>query len=60
VHGVVTHGLQYPLQNETLWPDRARGISNVMAEPRATINIDSGRLLCVHVRQTNSCLSDKE
>ncbi|MEJ5203507.1 MAG: thiamine diphosphokinase [Anaerolineales bacterium] len=51
VHGVVTHGLKYPLRGESLWPERTRGISNVMLNHRASVQIEQGLLLCVHIRQ---------
>lgn len=47
-HGVSTDGLYYPLQNETLYPYRTRGISNVMTGARATVAVREGVLLCVH------------
>ena len=30
--GVTTEGLLYPLENETLYPGRARGVSNVFLD----------------------------
>jgi len=52
VTGIVTHGLKWPLQNETLYPNKTRGISNEMADTAATVQIKSGLLLIVH-RRTN-------
>lgn len=49
--GVTTRGLQYPLHSETLRPDRTRGISNVLVEDSAGIIVETGQLLCIHVRQ---------
>jgi thiamine pyrophosphokinase len=46
--GVSTVGLRYPLRNETLYPDRSRGISNEMLESKAMITLSKGTLLCVH------------
>ena len=46
--GVTTTGLQFPLWDETLLPDRSRGISNVMCSNVATIEFKKGNLLCVH------------
>jgi thiamine pyrophosphokinase len=48
VEGVRTEGLKYPLDNETLYPDQTRGISNLMQAPCATIDINTGLLLCIH------------
>ena len=50
--GITTQGLKYPLKGETLCPSRSRGISNVMLEPEAVIEVRSGALLCIHTRQT--------
>jgi len=49
--GVQTTGLKYPLENETLYPDKTRGISNQMTQSTATVNLQHGLLLCIH--QTN-------
>lgn len=48
VHGVRTHNLYYPLEDETLDFGPARGISNVMDAEQATITIGQGKLLLVH------------
>ncbi len=53
VHGIVTEGLQYPLRREALFPERTRGISNVMLGHWASVQIEQGLLLCVHMRQMN-------
>lgn len=50
VEGVTTEGLQWPLYGEALFPDKSRGISNVMLGDRALIRIQSGLLLIVHRR----------
>lgn len=47
-HGVHTQGLEYPLNRETLWPERSRGISNRLQAPLARITLDDGLLLCIH------------
>jgi thiamine pyrophosphokinase len=49
--GVTTVGLKYPLQHETLYPDKTRGISNVMLAEKAGITILSGLLICIHSRK---------
>jgi len=48
VNGIRTEGLAYPLNNETLYPDRTRGISNRMTYLQARIAIENGLLLCIH------------
>ncbi len=48
--GVVTHGLKYPLRDETLDPHQSRGISNLMLGKRAEISLRSGLLICIHTR----------
>ena len=50
VTGVVTRGLRYPLHGETLLFDRTRGISNLMLENQAVIQVASGILLAIHTR----------
>ena len=52
VHGILTKDLKWPLQNETLFPDQTRGISNEMTENVASVKIASGLLLIVHRRQS--------
>lgn len=51
VYGVQTENLKWPLQKETLHPDRTRGISNEMTGEVAMIKISSGLLLVVHTRK---------
>jgi thiamine pyrophosphokinase len=48
--GVTTRGLQYALFGETLWPERTRGISNVLMESIAEIEAADGVLICIHTR----------
>lgn len=50
-NGVLTEGLKYPLNRETLCPNRTRGISNEMLAGQATVSVASGRLLCIHTRR---------
>jgi thiamine pyrophosphokinase len=52
VTGVVTTNLKWRLQNETLFPNKTRGISNEMLGDTAEVQIKSGSLLVVH-RRTN-------
>ncbi len=46
--GIVTQGLQYPLRRETLRVGPARGVSNVMTQTQAQIEVAEGLLLCIH------------
>ncbi len=48
VEGIVTHGLYYPLRDEPLRLGPARGVSNVLTSPHATVRIRSGILLVMH------------
>jgi thiamine pyrophosphokinase len=50
VKGVTTEGLQWPLSGDTLYPDKSRGISNLMLADSASVSIQSGLLLIVHRR----------
>lgn len=49
-NGVTTIGLKYPLTDETLHPERSRGISNCMLTDKAEVQVKDGVLLCVHTR----------
>ena len=51
VHGIRTQGLKWELANETLHPEKTRGISNQMLSDLASIEIGSGLLLVVHHRK---------
>lgn len=50
VKGVETRDLKYPLNRETLYAEKSRGISNVMLTDQAGVSIESGLLLCIHTR----------
>ena len=52
VHGIQTQGLKWPLKDETLYPDKTRGISNEMLSRSVTVKIKLGLLLIVHRRQS--------
>jgi thiamine pyrophosphokinase len=52
VHGIQTQGLKWPLKDETLYPDKTRGVSNEMLFQAASIKIESGLLLIVHRRNS--------
>jgi len=51
VEGIHTAGLEYALHGETLKLGAARGVSNVLVAPRATISVERGLLLLVHHHQ---------
>ncbi len=51
VTGVRTNGLKWPLSDESLYPEKTRGISNEMLAEAAQIEITSGLLLIVHRRK---------
>ena len=53
VTNVRTEGLKWPLNNETLHPEKTRGISNELIGTSAFINLSSGLLLIVHTRGVN-------
>jgi thiamine pyrophosphokinase len=52
VSGIRTQNLKWPLNDETLYPDKTRGISNEMLGDTAFVSIESGLLLIVHRRQS--------
>lgn len=52
VTGVQTKNLRWPLGNETLYPEKTRGVSNEMTAAVANIKISSGVLLIVHTRKS--------
>ena len=52
VNGIHTQGLKWSLDNETLYSDKTRGISNEMMGEVANIKISSGILLIIHRRQS--------
>jgi thiamine pyrophosphokinase len=49
VTGVVTEGLEYPLQGESLRFGPARGVSNVMLGEVARVSMSDGLLAVVHI-----------
>ena len=52
VEGIHTEGLKWPLQNETLYPEKTRGISNELLSGNATVSLTAGLLLVVHRRNS--------
>jgi thiamine pyrophosphokinase len=51
VEGIQTQNLKWPLKDETLYPDKTRGVSNEMISESASVEIKSGLLLVVHRRE---------
>lgn len=43
-----TTGLRWPLQDETLVFGQARGVSNELISPVATVAVATGQLICLH------------
>ena len=46
-YGVTTTGLRYPLRGEQLTAGTTRGVSNLFAEPTATVSLRTGVLLAI-------------
>ena len=53
VSNISTKNLKWSLKDETLYPDKTRGISNEMTGDTASISIGSGFLLIAHRRISN-------
>jgi len=51
VIGIKTENLKWRLDNEALYPEKSRGISNEMTGDVADIKISTGLLLIVHARK---------
>jgi thiamine pyrophosphokinase len=51
VEGVMTHGLRFPLSDETLIQGPTRGLSNELAAVEATVSTRAGRLAVIHTSQ---------
>jgi thiamine pyrophosphokinase len=49
--GILTQGLEYPLNRETLYLGATRGISNVFSKPQANVSLEEGLLLICILRQ---------
>jgi thiamine pyrophosphokinase len=53
-HGITTYGLEYPLNDETLYFGSSRGVSNVFLHAHAKVIIREGVLLiCLMNREVN-------
>ena len=50
-YGVTLRGLEYPLEADVLKFGATRGISNVLIDDTATVHIEKGLLLCIHVHK---------
>lgn len=46
--GITTNGLYYPLDNDTLHYGSTRGISNVMTQETASVEVKKGVLIAIH------------
>jgi len=51
--GVTTHGLEYPLTDETLYFGSTRGVSNVFIHDYAQVFVREGVLLCILNRKNH-------
>ena len=47
--GVTTRGLRWRLDGDTLAPGSTRGISNELTGPEATVSLEQGTLLAIHL-----------
>jgi thiamine pyrophosphokinase len=56
--GVTTHGLEYPLQDETLYFGATRGLSNVLLGQQAQVILAHGLLLCVVIHAEGRTIDD--
>ncbi|MEW6088896.1 MAG: thiamine diphosphokinase [bacterium] len=54
VNGIVTKGLKYKLNKETLFMNKSRGISNIITENKAEITFIEGILLVIQIKGTLS------
>lgn len=50
VEGIITRGLEFPLNNESLTFNHTRGVSNRMTGSIALIEVRTGTLICIHER----------
>jgi thiamine pyrophosphokinase len=50
-YGVTLLGLEYPLEDDVLKFGATQGISNVLINDTATVYIEKGLLLCIHIRK---------
>ena len=52
-HIKTTSGLQWPLNDDVLTFGLARGISNILTQPTATLELHSGTLLCIYTERVS-------
>jgi thiamine pyrophosphokinase len=52
VTGINTEGLHWPLHGAVLYPEKTRGISNILTAETASISLETGLLLVAHLRST--------
>jgi len=50
--GVTTHGLEYPLQEDTLYFGATRGVSNILLSKEATIHLERGMMACLIIHSS--------
>lgn len=57
--GIRTTALYYPLDGETLYFGKPRGVSNVLTSEEATVSLEGGTLLVIHtaVAESNGVIS---
>jgi len=48
--GITIQGCAYPLDHETLYFGSTRGVSNALSDHTATISLERGTLICIHIR----------
>lgn len=53
-HGITTFGLEYPLNNDTLYFGSSRGVSNVFERDHAQIKLRKGVLVCIFNKMDSS------
>jgi thiamine pyrophosphokinase len=49
--GITSYGLEYQLMNDSLELGSPRGVSNLISEGEAKIDLKFGLLLCIHIKQ---------
>ena len=49
-NGITATGLFYPLDNETLYADNPRGVSNEFTQNKVTVSVKNGYLLAIHIK----------
>lgn len=52
-NGITTFGLEYPLNQETLYFGSSRGVSNVLRAPDAWAKLENGLLICVTIHHND-------